>query len=537
MENGRIRILQERQKERILALQVMNEINYFCKNIYQNKIGIFVKLISEVCMRWKNWSEFKSQDLNKFREEDWSKIKTPLMNSRPEFRNYRMKLIVWMIREILKIMKSVRSGPSHVPSQPALLPPFRDPGGMLSRKYKPPDIRDTHGISGNVIVNPPASSSSPYPGGFNPWIPNVTEDTSPHVTSERQNSDTALDPRCQSGQWARNSFDPKEGRFSEDYGADLQRLQISDLHFDKFPTPATFACWKIRFKTEVHTCSQVLTEAMLWIKEVEMVESVDDLKSSRSIRGNHGPNFELLEARIASALNRIIQNTRFKKKVNLEEQKAQKEYSFLRGRQIACLIYEYFRVTGANDSVENYADLFTVALRNEDIQEFDSKWDEILQSMTQIPPDDILEGLYKLRIRDSEKLKTVLELYNMEIHQKKAGPDYHRITWKELCTTPFCEKCHPPDCLFYKTKSDCRFGEKCSYGHRQVDEQPTKRSKKNDDKSAVAMLKITRQLGCVFQDMEPPKSTTILRKSSNIRKPIRCVRFTKAVLRHANIRH
>ena len=36
--------------------------------------------------------------------------------------------------------------------------------------------------------------------------------------------------------------------------------------------------------------------------------------------------------------------------------------------------------------------------------------------------------------------------------------------------------------------------------------------------------------------MEPPTSTTILRKSSNILKPIRCVRLTKAVLRHANIR-
>ena len=50
------------------------------------------------------------------------------------------------------------------------------------------------------------------------------------------------------------------------------------------------------------------------------------------------------------------------------------------------------------------------------------------------------------------------------------------------------------------------------------------------------MLKITRQLGCVFQDMEPPKSTTILQKSSNILNPIRCVRFIEAVLRHANTR-
>ena len=98
---------------------------------------------------------------------------------------------------------------------------------------------------------------------------------------------------------------------------------------------------------------------------------------------------------------------------------------FLRGRQIAYLICEYFQVIGATDSVENYTDLFTIALRNDDIQEFDSEWDGILLSMTKIPPDDILEGLYKLRIRESEKLKTVLELYDLEIHQKKSGPDYH----------------------------------------------------------------------------------------------------------------
>ena len=105
---------------------------------------------------------------------------------------------------------------------------------------------------------------------------------------------------------------------------------------------------------------------------------------------------------------------------------------------------------------------------------------------------------------------------------------------KGTCTTPFCEKWHPPECLFYKSENGCSFGEKCSYAHRQVDEQPSKRSKKNGDKSAVAMLKIARQFRCVFQDMEPPKSSSILRKSSNIRKPIRCVRFTKAVLRHAS---
>ena len=56
------------------------------------------------------------------------------------------------------------------------------------------------------------------------------------------------------------------------------------------------------------------SEAMLWIKEVEIVDSVDELKSSRSIAGKNFPNFEMLDAKIASALNKIIQNSYFKKK-------------------------------------------------------------------------------------------------------------------------------------------------------------------------------------------------------------------------------
>ena len=94
------------------------------------------------------------------------------------------------------------------------------------------------------------------------------------------------------------------------------------------------------------------------------------------------------------------------------------------------MIYDFFQVTGTDDSVENYTDLFTIVLRNDDNQEFDSRCDGILLQMTKIPSDDILEGLYKLRIRESEKLKTVLELNDLETHQKKLGPDYHR--WKTM---------------------------------------------------------------------------------------------------------
>ena len=52
-----------------------------------------------------------------------------------------------------------------------------------------------------------------------------------------------------------------------------------------------------------------------------------------------------------------------------------------------------------------------------------------------------------------------------------------------------------PECLFYKSESGCRFGEKCSYAHRQVDEQPSKRFKKNGDKSAWLQIEKYTTIG------------------------------------------
>ena len=162
------------------------------------------------------------------------------------------------------------------PLHPMSFPPHPIPGGILSRskgmpsrREGPPSIWDTHGISGNVFANPVASSSAPYPQELNPWSSRTEEPlhSSTVEKSERETQDQ--DQRCQSGQSAKNCVIFSGGDSSKNYGADQQRLQISDLHFDKFPTPATFACWKIRFMTEVCTCSQFLTKAMLWIKEVE----------------------------------------------------------------------------------------------------------------------------------------------------------------------------------------------------------------------------------------------------------------------------
>ena len=64
-----------------------------------------------------------------------------------------------------------------------------------------------------------------------------------------------------------------------------------------------------------------------------------------------------------------------------------------------------------------------------------------------------------------------------------------RIILKELAPIHSVKKWHLSRMLVLQVREWMQIWEKCSYAHRQVEEQPGKRSKKNDDKSAVAMLK------------------------------------------------
>ena len=303
-----------KEEKFITLLHVMNnfdEINNFFMNNYWNKNQNLREVHMKSLNEMEELKRFQGSTFDEFPRRRLIEDRDTKNELTARFQELQNEVNCMNDSRYFEDAESVRSGLSHVPSQPAFFPPFRDPGGMLRRSMGMPQKKAAKHLGhtwhiGKRFCKSNGVSSAPYPQGFNPWISNVSEHTLPHVMSERQTPDTALDPRCQSGPSARNSFDPREGRFSKNYGADQQRLQISDLHFDKFPNPATFACWKTRFKTEVCTFSQFPTEAMQWIKEVEMVDSVDDLKSSCSIRGTRMPDFEVHDAKIASALNKII---------------------------------------------------------------------------------------------------------------------------------------------------------------------------------------------------------------------------------------
>ena len=104
-----------------------------------------------------------------------------------------------------------------------------------------------------------------------------------------------------------------------------------------------------------------------------------------------------------------------------------KEDRFPRGRQIAHMVYDYFWVTGTDDTVLDYADLITITLDNDDVQEFDTRLDEILLLWTKIPSDNILESLYALRKCESDQLKNIIGIVRHGNSSENIDADYQKM--------------------------------------------------------------------------------------------------------------
>ena len=170
----------------------------------------------------------------------------------------------------------------------------------------------------------------------------------------------------------------------------------------------------------------------------------------------------------------------------------------------------------------DYADLFSVTLHDDNIQELDTRWDEVPLSMSKVPSDDILESLYKLRIRGSAQLKTVLEVYDMEIHHKISMPNYQKL--KTLLKRSIDQKLRLRNfdarhgrietgavvknrkgligveggkgiCYQWKEKGQCSKGNQCSFRHEKNDhaQKPTPNAVTPSDPSMTRGRSVSRK--------------------------------------------
>ena len=90
------------------------------------------------------------------------------------------------------------------------------------------------------------------------------------------------------------------------------------------------------------------------------------------------------------------------------------------------MIYEHCRATGANEAVHGLSDLFAISLQNDDVQDFVVRWDHASLSVSEMPSEMILEGLYKSNLENSVHLQTVMALYDLETARTKE-PNYHKL--------------------------------------------------------------------------------------------------------------
>ena len=229
-----------------------------------------------------------------------------------------MRWILWMIQENLKKWNQITVGdcltfPVNLQWFHILVPCWAATNACLLTHGIQMDFRKT------FLYFSPFDSPQDHPQGIHSCatqkergsVPQATGRGSFFTRDDKQNRDTT--PMQTFAGRPSNTSSSIRVEFLQNSMVGQRRQQISELRFDIFPNPQTFLVWKIRFDNQVTTCSDFPSEAM-----------------SRPVSGKNFPNFEILDAKIAAALNKIIQNSHFKKKVSLEEQKAQKEDRFLR---------------------------------------------------------------------------------------------------------------------------------------------------------------------------------------------------------------
>ena len=128
---------------------------------------------------------------------------------------------------------------------------------------------------------------------------------------------------------------------------------------------------------------------------------MDDLIALQSIGGHVFPNFEMLDAQTCVCVEEDHLQSVLQKEYQCGIAKRSSTRQNLRGRDIAHMIYEHVRATGAPEAALDLSDFFTVSLQGGDIQIFDTRWDQALVPTSEIPKKIVLGSLCKMRIRES----------------------------------------------------------------------------------------------------------------------------------------
>ena len=87
-------------------------------------------------------------------------------------------------------------------------------------------------------------------------------------------------------------------------GMTIPSYPSSEMHLGKFPDHTEFQSWIVNFRTEVCSKAKNLMLGFQWIKEIEVVESLDDLITPNLITSKNFPDYAELDLMVAAASKR-----------------------------------------------------------------------------------------------------------------------------------------------------------------------------------------------------------------------------------------
>ena len=133
----------------------------------------------------------------------------------------------------------------------------------------------------------------------------------------------------------------------------------------------------------------VLAQALHWMNEHEQAPTVSDPATSNALTGETSKCWNLAEAR--GLMN--VSHGKFRKRVFSEEEKVEKKVNFLYCETNG-MIYEHFKTSDSDATVLDLAGFIGIEPRRDNVQTFDTKWDETIIAMDKQPDEKLLDNFF-----------------------------------------------------------------------------------------------------------------------------------------------
>ena len=198
------------------------------------------------------------------------------------------------------------------------------------------------------------------------------------------------------------------------------RMKESDkVELDSIPTVPKFRSWKTHLRKAVAGASGRPNDAFIWICKIDDAATMEEL-------GNSG-DYETLDAKLADAFGRILHGELGRQIQIMEDKVAKTTKQMLKGRQIAWIVFERFKLNEEHGYVLDFEDLFNLELKNNNTRAFLNDWEQVYIGLKEIPPESVLESLFRRQIEKTDDLKELLALYNQDVTQRGESRSYSKL--------------------------------------------------------------------------------------------------------------